>query len=433
MVLIIRQILFISNFKKMKNYIKLILFIIVIIFTFSSLEAISRLEAKTYRWNQFKQIEKNSLDIIYLGNSHNMQGVIPQISKDVLNLNGFALGVPGESIQTTYFELIELYKTQSPKYIGIETFALDTNLLGDDGFVFSFTDSISFSINSIKTTLQSFTLSNAYNHFSWVRQHVSLWKSPEKLFELYHHYHKQTDENLSELTFYLDSDGYYYNDLQITQDKIDFVKESEKSNELLEMDIETQYYLEKIIDLCEQHESHLFLFTMPVVADYFGYEYKTLEYNSISQKYNLPYIDLRNNDFSLIHFSDTNHLTQLGALRATINISQELSNFFGLSINQNNLENYQQMNIDQYSIERLTSQSTRFALLSNKGDLEKNEYSFVVNYGDEIKGGHLDSESQAATILEYEIPDTFRMTISITNPNNNYLIKHNLYLYLSEE
>lgn len=417
----------------MKNFIKILCFSILFNFVFFSIDSISRLETKTNRWYQFQQIEKNSLDIVYLGNSHNMQGIIPRISKDILGLNGFTLGVPGESIQTTYFELVELFKTQSPKYIGIETFTLDINLSGETGFVFSFTDSIPVSINSLNTTLQSFKLPNAYNHFSWIRQHTFIWKSPEKLFDLYHRYYKNTKENSSELNFYLESDGYYYNDLQITQEKIDYVKNSEKSNEILKMDLQTRFYLEKIIKLCEDNNTQLFLFTMPVVADYFGYEYSTLEYKKISQQYNLPYIDLRNNDFSLIHFSDTNHLTQLGALRATINISQELSNFFGLSINQNNLENYQQMNIDQYSIERLTSQSTRFALLSNKGDLEKNEYSFVVNYGDEIKGGHLDSESQAATILEYEIPDTFRMTISITNPNNNYLIKHNLYLYLSEE
>ena len=171
---------------------------------------------------------------------------------------------------------------------------------------------------------------------------------------------------------------------------------------------------------------------MPIVADYFGYEYQAVDYNKISQKYHLPYIDLREYDFSLIHFSDTHHLTQLGALRATIDISKELSKIFDLSINHNNLKNFQQMNIDKYTIERLTSQSTRFAFLSDKGDLEKNDYSFVINYGDKMKGGHLDSQSNAATILEYETPSTFRMTVTILNPKNNYEIRQNIYLYLNE-
>ena len=361
-----------------------------------------------------------------------MQGIIPRISKDILGLNGFTLGVPGESIQTTYFELVELFKTQSPQYIGIETFTLDINLSGETGFIFAFTDSIPVSINSLNTTLQSFTLPNAYNHFSWIRQHTFIWKSPEKLFDLYHRYYKNSKENSSELNFYLESDGYYYNDLQITQEKIDYVKNSEKSNETLKMDSQTRFYLEKIIKLCEDNNTQLFLFTMPVVADYFGYEYSTLEYKKISQQYKLPYIDLRDNDFSLIHFSDTNHLTQLGALRATIDISNELATLFNLSINKDNLANYQQLNIDQYTIKKLTSQSSRFALLSDKGNLENNSYSFVINYGTQIKGGHIDPQSNAATILEYEKPDVFRMTILIENPNNNYVIRHNIYLDLTE-
>ena len=54
----------------------------------------------------------------------------------------------------------------------------------------------------------------------------TLWTSPEKILDLYQHYHKKTDQNNSELTFYLESDRYYYNDLQITQEKIDSVIES---------------------------------------------------------------------------------------------------------------------------------------------------------------------------------------------------------------
>ena len=110
--------------KKITRWIKLIVFIIIFFIFFVLININLRSESITKNWYQFRQIPKNSIDIFYAGNSRSYMTIQPQIIEDISGKSGYVLGVGGESLELTYFELKEMFETQSPQYVFLEVFPI---------------------------------------------------------------------------------------------------------------------------------------------------------------------------------------------------------------------------------------------------------------------------------------------------------------------
>ena len=413
-----------------RKQLTLILFLILIISIFLSLHLLFRFDSKRNRWYQFKQLPENSIDILYMGNSHNMQGIIPKVVEDTLGLNGFTLGVPGESIKSTYFELVEALKTQSPTYIGIETYVFDVNMKGGDGYVFAFLDSIPFSKNALDSSTLLYSKSRAYNYFPAIRQHSMIWKQPEFIPSKILDYKQNKDMSGSDFSFYINSDGYFLNDTQIVNEKLQSINPPYEPIKQQNINQNTKYYLEKIISLCQKNKIQLFLFTMPEVRDELGFAHRFLDYQAIAEQYGLPYIDLAQEEYSIMHFADTNHLTQIGSLRATLHIKDFIANQYTLNIDKKIEKEYQQLNIDDYKIEEISWQFFHFEFISENGDLEKNDYTYTIDSNGKTFGGRPDGNLKAATIISFQEIGEYRINITIDNPKINYLINHNIIIDL---
>ena len=413
-----------------RKQLTLILFLILIISIFLSLHLLFRFDSKRNRWYQFKQLPENSIDILYMGNSHNMQGIIPKVVEDTLGLNGFTLGVPGESIKSTYYELVEALKTQSPTYIGIETYVFDVNMREGDGYIFAFLDSIPFSKNALDVSTLLYSMPQAYNYFPAVRQHSMIWKQPELIPSRIMDYKQNKDLSDSDFSFYINSDGYFINDTQIENEKVQTITPLLEPIKQEQINQNTKIYLEKIISLCQKNNIQLFLYTMPEVRDKLGIEHRLLDYQAIANRYNLPYIDIAQEEFSIMHFSDTNHLTQIGSLRATLHILDFIANQYVLSIDKTKEKEYQQLNIDDYKIEEISWQFFHLEFISENGDLEKNDYTYSIDSNGKTFGGRPDGNLKAATIIAFQEKGKYRINITIENPNINYSINHNIIIDL---
>jgi hypothetical protein len=87
-------------------------------------------------WKDFYKLPKNSVDILFIGNSHNYMTFQPQVVDDLLSMNSYVLGVPGESAVMTYFELNTALRYQHPRIIVFETNGADRVTDTDQGFFF---------------------------------------------------------------------------------------------------------------------------------------------------------------------------------------------------------------------------------------------------------------------------------------------------------
>ena len=76
---------------------------------------------ETEMWQEFYDLEKNSLDVVFLGNSHVYNGINPAVLYKETGLKGFDMFV-------SYHLFKEMLKTQSPSVVVLDTYALHLDL-----------------------------------------------------------------------------------------------------------------------------------------------------------------------------------------------------------------------------------------------------------------------------------------------------------------
>lgn len=80
------------------------------------------------KWDAFYDFtEKDTVDIVLVGNSHLYAGVNPKNLSSALGCNCFVLASPGTTIVDSYFCLKEALTRTKPKIAIIETYAINNN------------------------------------------------------------------------------------------------------------------------------------------------------------------------------------------------------------------------------------------------------------------------------------------------------------------
>lgn len=107
-----------------KFYILLLKASCFVILFFLLLNSISFLftESKISVWDKFYEIEKDSLDILILGNSHANAAIDNNILDAKLRIKTVSLATRGQNIYQTYYAALEAYNHQIPEILIIENF-----------------------------------------------------------------------------------------------------------------------------------------------------------------------------------------------------------------------------------------------------------------------------------------------------------------------
>ena len=123
--------LFTSNFKKNLIYVlKGILFLFALnpmIFVVGNKYSAASTENQINnynesRWNEFYELPKNSLDMVFLGSSHSYCTFDPENFDSVLGTSSYQLGMPLQHMDSTYFTLLEVLNYQKPKKVIVEVY-----------------------------------------------------------------------------------------------------------------------------------------------------------------------------------------------------------------------------------------------------------------------------------------------------------------------
>lgn len=78
--------------------------------------------SETYRG--FYQMNKNTVDVLFLGSSHTACGFSPQELYDAYSIRSYNLGSNIQSLWTSYYWLKEALQNQSPKAVVLDIYSL---------------------------------------------------------------------------------------------------------------------------------------------------------------------------------------------------------------------------------------------------------------------------------------------------------------------
>src|SRR5690554_3479302 len=79
-------------------------------------------ESKLSVWNEFYNQEKNTVDILILGNSHANSGLDLDIIDAKIGGKSVSLATRGQNIYQSYYVALEAYNYQTPEILIIENF-----------------------------------------------------------------------------------------------------------------------------------------------------------------------------------------------------------------------------------------------------------------------------------------------------------------------
>ena len=328
-------------------------FILIFIILFSVLNLIQG-DMGSNRWENFYELPPDSLDIIYLGNSHNFSAINPPVIDDILNINSYIIGIPGDNVIVSYFEVKEALKSQSPRAFMVETNILD--LLSDHliqhGYHYRFLDAANFSVDNIPLIMKLSYPDNLKDFFPALRTRVE-WEDPSYyirgLRKLFHRTNKSA-VNVSKGELILTdviSSADYKRAVNLTYP--DFNKAPK----------ENRQYLKKIMELFQQNDITPIFATTPIlrIPDSSWDLYAPMNKNVLTNKYGQNIINFEKYDFTQLHFYDYNHLNAFGSIIISTEMACEFSERLSVPADQEKLAYYRTYHFDRFDITQSESEA----------------------------------------------------------------------------
>jgi len=278
------------------------------------------------RWNEFYSLEKNSLDMIFLGSSHSYCTFDPDIFDKELNISSYQMGMPFQHPDSTYFTLLEVLNYQKPKVAVIEVYwdMLDDEFeLKQAGMLFQVLKNKELEKKYIR---EVFPLSEK------IKYNINILKYQQDYFAFKN---KKLKDSLKEKFGVVDkvspkqegkeeyrSKGYAFCNYSMLPDEFD------KTNQFKNFDgkkwnfeISQKKYLQKIIDICRDNNINIIFVTAPVanVSMEFIKNYDVVHsaIEEFALENNIPYLDFNtvNKNKNLLkneNFRDDAHLNHSG-------------------------------------------------------------------------------------------------------------------------
>ena len=225
---------------------------------------------------------ENSIDMVVVGDSLSYTSVSPmELWKDY-GITSYVCGQSGQTIQETFHMLENVFKTQSPKLIVLETHTLFKK---QDG------------IKGIKNTLEEW---GNYN-IPLLRGH-DVWKS-------YLAGKRYTENSYKGFSFRCNIESYKKGDYMFKTEEIQTIPEISIS------------YMDKILKLCREHNAELLLFSAPSPKNYNYSRHNSIR--AYAQKHALEYLNMNLKlqaagiNWKIDSLDHGDHLNFLGAQKVT--------------------------------------------------------------------------------------------------------------------
>ncbi len=297
------------------------------------------------RFEDFYALPQNSLNMVFIGSSHSYCTFDPELFDNNFAISSYQMGTPLQHLDTSYYELLEIYRTQTPDVVVLETY---WDVL-DDRFEMK-------QANSFFEVLQNEELKKEYIQKVFpLSEKIKYYLLPIRFQQDYFAYEANEISKKIEQTYgvqkkkiqYQEGEEYYRSKGYVYCNMGMLPGEYNETNQFRGLDgknweiDETQAgYVKKIAALCKQKGSELVMVTAPIALvsmDYIqNYDKIHQKMAALAEEVHANYIDYNviNQQIGMLtneNFRDDAHLNDSGVQivdRHFINWLTENTSFF---------------------------------------------------------------------------------------------------------
>lgn len=336
--------------KSFSNIIKFVLFLAVFVLGLLGLYRIFSWKDTSGLYfdtmEQLKNLEKNTVDVVFTGPSHTYCGIDPNVFWDEYGISAFDLSISGMDMYCTYYYLKEFLKSQSPKVVFVETSNIAYGGHQIQGNVYRAVLSMPNRKCAKKIIDTSVATSYVDNKDS---------ETYKLVWPIIHTRYKE----LQKFDFIENPINRYGlgNTMSFDIAEVSINHDALELNELVDLSAEQMEWLDKVIKLSKEYNFELLFFNTPANVSYDNqavynsvYTYLQEGYNFVCFDTNRQFDDIGLNDAE--DFSDYNHLNSYGAKKLSGYFAKYLHDNFSLSDHRGE-EKYKYWNECSYYNSRL--------------------------------------------------------------------------------
>lgn len=266
--------------------------------------------------HSFYELEKNSLDVLCMGSSHGYSSFQPNILWSEQGMTSYVMCSPRQTAASTYYLLQEALCTQKPKVLLLETYYFFT------GKKYADEESLRMAFDGVK-------LGKAKHEMISDLLAKKGWKKKLSYYIPFLKYHGRWDE--------LENND-FHSKTYLKGSIFDFTVYKMEEPTLVEntqkLPKNVRYYLEKILQLCEEQGIELILYTAPYsyqdrkAEDFDQKQGMNIAVKEYCEEHDIPYFDFqRSIDAGIDYaqdFRDYAHMNTRGAEKITRYLGQYL-------------------------------------------------------------------------------------------------------------
>ncbi len=301
-------------------------------FSFKYLDSIYKMEA-------FYELEDNTVDVLVLGTSHAYQGVNTAVLWQEYGYTAYDLCGSAQPLWNTYFYLEEALKTQTPKLILLDAFAVHYTFdYSEPSKAIKNTYGLKFSATKLNAIRESFDFCEhgLQYYFEFLQSHSRYSDTSES--DLYPY--------LANEELYKNSKGFYCYYTSKAVEDVD-VSNVQYLNYMTDKNYE---YYTKIIELAQSKNIPIAITVIPFVTNQY-YQGHFNEAEKIAEEYGVPFYNFFtdyktaiNLDYST-DFADSQHLNHLGNTKLTRFLGEMIKEEYNVTDKRGD-EKYESWQID---------------------------------------------------------------------------------------
>ncbi len=307
-----------------------------------------------YFWPYFyREVERDSLDIVYIGNSHSKTTFIPEVIDRLLETKSLHVSTVGASIYQAQFEFQEVLQYQDPKLIILEANPIYSGSPSNDlkSWHYSFFYAMPFSARKLFYAHRFFRDDDLLKFYLPFTSYHADWKNPdqarERAKEVLEIIKQRRD---AEWHVELPSQGYenYLVSLPLETD----LEANMETDHCPIPDFEERLQItETLLQTAARDGQRVVIMETPqFVNPFVGCRSRTAD---LAARYGVEYISLLDDaPRPPLWFGDDEHMTQFGALIASVETAQYLAEILDISINKEMLAIYQRYFFTDYTLAR---------------------------------------------------------------------------------
>ena len=380
----------------------------------------------------YRELEADTLDIVFMGNSHSKTTIIPEIIDRLLGTRSVHVNTSGESIYQTQYEFREVLRHQSPRLIVLEANPIYAGLSPDElkPWNFSFFYAMPFSWQKLAYSHDFFNENDLLKFYLPFTSYHADWKNPDqaitRIKESIAQLKNRREAGWHEVLPYQGYENYLRSlplnaqrDPQTNLESTCSVPDMAARLTVTEQMLQRAQRAEQLMVIMETAQ---FVQQFPQCRD---------AATALAEHYGVEYIQLmEDEELPPLWFGDEVHMTQFGAVIASVEMAQRIAELLEIPINRELLEVYQTYFFSGYTLEQNGDSVTVTLIPHDPEAIQEMQFQWDVSRNNEI---FLEVEEAGIHALGFTLPEpsgNYFIHIVMYNPAIHYYLRGGISLDL---